>query len=128
MSRLCRFYHIVPKDDDKSAHCHHLYATMDCQVKSCKFTTRPLSISDVKPAIEMMKLHMIGAHPELKGALEYNSKEKEREENSPNKASTEPKQQERDTNKDVTCTKCAKIFFSKKKCEKTFKNPTLESQ
>ena len=114
MSRLCRFYHIVPKDDDKCAHGHHLCATMDCPVRSCKFTTRPLSISDVKPTIEMMKLHMIGAHPELKGALEYNKRNKEKEENSPNNAPNEPKQQEIDTNKDVTCPKCAKIFFSKK--------------
>ena len=39
----------------------------------------------------MMKLHMIGAHPELKGALEYNKRNKEKEENSPSKASVTKK-------------------------------------
>ena len=87
---------------------------MDCPVRSCKFTTRPLSISDVKPAIEMMKLHMIGAHPELKGALEYNKRNKEKEENSPNNAPNEPKQQEIDTNKDVTFQSAPKFSSAKK--------------
>ena len=68
---------------------------------------------------------MIGAHPELKGALEYNKRNKEKEENSPNNAPNEPKQQEIDTNKDVTCPKCAKIFFSKKNVKRHLKTQHL---
>ena len=79
MSRICRFYHVVPKEEEKCSSGHYLCATLDCQVRNCKYITRPSSISDIKPAIEMMKLHMIGAHPELKD--EVKSKDQENDKN-----------------------------------------------
>jgi len=109
MSRICRFYHVVPKDEERCSQGHYLCATLDCQVKNCKYTTRPLSISDMKPAIEMMKLHIIGAHPKLKETIENsdgcrnNEGKKDQERN-----------KEEDLHKDETCPKCYKIFFSKK--------------
>ena len=45
----------------------------------------------------MMKLHMIGAHPELKDDVK--SKDKENDENPVEQASSEPKKQEIDNNK-----------------------------
>ena len=121
MLRICRFYHTVPKDDEKCASGHYLCATLDCQVRNCKYTTRPLSMSDIKPAIEMMKLHMNGAHPELK----EKSNDKETEENPVEQASSEPKKQEIDTNKKETCPKCAKIFFSNKNVMRHYKTQHL---
>ena len=123
MSRICRFYHVVPKDDEKCSFGHYLCATLDCQVRNCKYTTRPSSISDIKPAIEMMKLHMIGAHPELKDDVK--SKDKEDNENPVEQASSEPKKQEIDTNKKETCPKCSKIFFSNKNAMRHYKTQHL---
>ena len=108
VSRICRFYHVVPKDEEKCSQGHYLCATLDCQVKYCKYTTRPLSSSDVKPAIQMMKLHMIGAHPNLKETLENI-------ESCPNNdARKDQRKKEVDPDKNETCPKCYKIFFSKK--------------
>ena len=111
MSRLCRFYHQVPKDAEKCYQGHYLCATLDCQVRNCKYTTRPFSMSDTKPAIEMMKLHMIGAHPNLRDAL--NPTEKDNDNDIQKKINEKPRQ-ERDPDKDETCPKCFKIFFNKK--------------
>ena len=58
MSRICRFYHAIPRDEEQCAEGHYLCATLDCQVKGCKYITRPHSMSNLKHAIEMMKLHM----------------------------------------------------------------------
>ena len=110
MSRLCRFYHHVPKDDEKCYQGHYLCATLDCQVRNCKYTTRPFSMSDTKPSIEMMKLHMIGAHPNLRDAINPNEKDDDKKQD---KVIKEPRQ-ERDPNRDETCPKCFKIFFNKK--------------
>ena len=65
-------------------------------------------MSDTKPAIEMMKLHMIGAHPNLRDALNPTEKENDNEMQKKNK---EEPRQERDLDKDETCPKCFKIFF-----------------
>ena len=91
MSRLCRFYHHVPKDDEKCYQGHYLCATLDCQVRNCKYTTRPFSMSDTKPAIEMMKLHMICAHPNLRDAL--NPTEKDNDNDIQKKINEKPRQE-----------------------------------
>ena len=70
MSRICRYYHDIPRDEDKCSKGHFLCATLDCQVKNCKFTTSLYSIHDIKPAIEIMKLHMKGAYPTFRKVLE----------------------------------------------------------
>ena len=115
MSRICRFYHAIPKDDDKCEKGHFLCATLDCQVKGCMFTTRPHSMSDVKPAIEMMKLHMAGAHPHLENLLTANTSD-----HTKSKDSSE-KKQEIDHSSDVTCPKCFKLFFNKKNVKRHMK-------
>ena len=109
MSRICRFYHVVPTDEDQCAEGHFLCATLDCQVKGCKYITRPHSSSNLKHAIEMMKLHMVGAHPHLQDILAAANKEDHTEtDNSSNKKQVD------DPRSDITCPKCFKLFFNKK--------------
>ena len=72
----------------------------------------------------MMKLHMIGAHPELKDDVK--SKDKENDENPVEQASSEPKKQEIDNNKKETCPKCAKIFFSNKNAMRHYRTQHLD--
>ena len=115
MSRICRFYHNVPRNEEKCREGHYLAATLDCFVKSCKFVTRPLQTSSMDNAIKVMNLHMIGAHPELQDQLkasavvEDNASTKEKKDVDD---STENKK-EVDHNEDYTCPKCFKLFYSK---------------
>lgn len=116
MSRICRFYHAIPRDEEQCAEGHYLCATLDCQVKGCKYITRPHSMSNLKHAIEMMKLHMAGAHPHLQDILAAANKEAHSETDS----SSNKKQQD-DPSSDITCPKCFKLFFNKKNVKRHMK-------
>ena len=122
MTRLCRFNHLVHKHEDKCSEGHHLCATLDCSVRGCKYTTRPHSIADVKPAIEMMKLHMIGAHPELEDQLKASkTNEDKSEKKTVDAENIIKKRKEIDPSKDITCPNCYKLFYSKKNVKRHIK-------
>ena len=119
MARICRFYHAVAIDMDKCSQGHYVCATLECQVRGCKYSTRPLSSSDIKPAIEVMKLHVRGAHPELKNI------QAERDNINDLEAADAKKTKEIDPNEDETCPKCFKILFNKKNVKRHIKTQHL---
>lgn len=120
MARICRFYHSVAIDEDKCSQGHYLCATLDCQVRGCKYTTRPLSSTDVKPAIEIMKIHIRGAHPELE-----NIQTEKDDANNLEAADDAKKTRDIDPNENETCPRCFKIFFSKKNVKRHIKTQHL---
>ena len=65
MTRICRFYHNVPKNEDKCSEGHYLCCTLDCSARGCKFVTRPLHMTSFDHALKIMELHMNGAHSDL---------------------------------------------------------------
>jgi uncharacterized C2H2 Zn-finger protein len=78
-------------------------------------------MSDVKPAIETMKLHMAGAHSHLYDLLTTNDPNEE--DHTKSKDSSE-KKKEIDHNSDLTCPECFKLFNNKKNV-KRHKNTAL---
>ena len=121
MSRICRFYHNVPRNEEKCGEGHYLAATLDCSVTSCKFVTRPLQISSMDDAIKVMNLHMIGAHPELKDQLKAVVEDDASTKKRKDVDDSTKKNKEVDPNEDYTCPKCFKLFYSKQNVKRHVK-------
>ena len=113
MPRMCRFSHSVPDDDEKCHLGHYLATTLECSVAGCRYITRPVNLESIKYAVEMLKLHMIGAHPQIKDRLKESE---DNEQETPSK-----KKKEFDPNEKLTCPQCYRIFCSKKNVKRHIK-------
>ena len=113
MPRICRFNHDVPRDKDKCQEGHYMAITLECSVQACKYVTKPVNFESTKFAIEMLKLHIIGAHPEHKNKVEETKVVEDDE--------TKKKKKEVDPNEEYTCPKCYKIYYSKQNVKRHLK-------
>ena len=124
MTRICRFYHNVPKNEDKCSEGHYLCCTLDCSARGCKFVTRPLHMTSFDHALKIMELHMNGAHSDLTTnkltSEDENIKmeKKEADESTKKKKEDDDRKHQQEENDDssdeFTCPICFKMFCSKK--------------
>ena len=101
MPRECQFGHPVPKQRLCCEHGHTRVVILKCDVPSCSYVTDPpVNPKNITIAIELLKLHMKGAHNNH-GVTNANTTE------------TVHDQDQSDPNASVTCPECFKMFATK---------------